>query len=344
MCIKDVRRYLVLSFFSFFILSFSNSFANSKSTLDTVREKGHVTCGINQALIGFSTIDEKGIAKGLDVDVCRAVAAAVFGDKDKVKFKPLSAITRFTALQSGEVDVLTRNSTHTLQRGTKLGLNFGPVNFYDGQRIMVPKTLGITSAMELDGASICILQGTTTELNITDFFRKHKMKYKPIAYEDINEVKKSFFNERCDVYTGDGSEVASIRMESGKPENYVVLPEVISKEPLAPVVRHGDDQWLDVVSYAFYAMINAEELNINSTNIETIAKTTTDPKIKRFLGLIPGNGKYLGLPEDFAFQIIKQVGNYGESYDRHVGTPLALARGLNELWVNGGLMYSPPFK
>lgn len=311
-------------------------------TLNTVKKRGHLVCGVNTSLLGFSSFNKNGQMEGLDVDLCKAIAAAIFGDKEKVSFKPLSAAQRFTALQSGEVDVLTRNTTRTLSRDTQLGLDFGPVNFYDGQRFMVRKDLEVSHISELDGASICIQQGTTTEQNISDYFRAHNLEFEPVVFEDINEAKKTFFSKRCDAYTGDGSEMASVRMESENPADYMLLEEVISKEPLAPVVRHGDDQWLDIISYALFAMINAEELGIESNNVDDF-KSSLNPKIKRLLGITKGNGEALGLREDFAYQIIKQVGNYGESYAKNIG-PLEVPRGLNQLWTDGGLMYSPPFK
>ncbi len=339
-----LRHFFTLVISSAFIFtSFYHHNAQAGSLYEVIKKRGHVICGVNTGLVGFAAFNSKGKMEGLDIDLCHAIAAAVFGDKEKVKFKALSATQRFTALQSGEVDVLTRNTTRTLSRDSSLGLNFGPVNFYDGQRFMVHADLGVTSAKELEGATICIMQGTTTEQNAADYFRAEGIKLTPVVYEDINEVRKAFFSRRCDVYTGDGSELVSAKMESEKPENYSILEEVISKEPLAPAVRHGDDQWYDVVSYAQLAMVNAEELGISSQNVDEMLKSG-NPKIKRLLGVIKGNGKALSLPEDFAYQVIKQVGNYGESYDRHIGEPLELARGLNALWKEGGLMYSPPFK
>lgn len=322
------------------LLFFSS--AQASMTLNTVKKRGYLVCGVNTSLLGFSSFNKNGQMEGLDVDLCKAIAAAIFGDKEKVSFKPLSAAQRFTALQSGEVDVLTRNTTRTLSRDTQLGLDFGPVNFYDGQRFMVRKDLEVSHISELDGASICIQQGTTTEQNISDYFRAHNLEFEPVVFEDINEAKKTFFSKRCDAYTGDGSEMASVRMESENPADYMLLEEVISKEPLAPVVRHGDDQWLDIISYALFAMINAEELGIESNNVDDF-KNSLNPKIKRLLGITKGNGEALGLREDFAYQIIKQVGNYGESYAKNIG-PLEVPRGLNQLWTDGGLMYSPPFK
>ncbi len=317
----------------------------SGETLDAVRAKGYVTVGVNGSLFGFGQPDAKGVWKGLDVDTGRAIAAAVFGDANKVKFIPLTAVQRFTALQSGEIDVLCRNATRTLSRDTSMGLNFVAVNYYDGQGFMVAKKLGVKSAKELDGATVCVLPGTTTEQNVADFFRTHGMKWKPVVIEQTAELAKAFFAGRCDVLTSDASQLAGIRAVAPNPNSYIILPEIISKEPLAPAVRHGDDQWRDIVDYAVLAMINAEELGITSQNVDAMLKSK-NPKIKRFLGVIKGNGKALGLDEKFAYNIVKQVGNYGEVFARNVGvnTKLGLKRGLNALWTKGGLMYSPPFK
>ena len=317
----------------------------SAGTLDDVKAKGFVQVGVNGELFGFGKPDEKGVWRGLDVDTGRAIAAAVFGDAEKVKFTPLTAVTRFTALQSGEIDVLCRNATRTLTRETSLGLNFAQVNYYDGQGFLVPKSLGVKSAKELDGAAVCVLPGTTTELNVADFFRANGMKMKPVVIENTAELAQAFFAGRCDCLTSDASQLAGTRAVAPNPDDYVILPEIISKEPLAPAVRHGDDQWYDIVNFSVLAMIEAEELGIDSKNVDEKLKST-DPIVQRFLGVSPGNGKALGLDEKYAYNIIKQVGNYGEIFERNVGkdTPLKLERGLNALWTNGGLMYSPPFK
>lgn len=314
-------------------------------TLDDVRAKGFIQAGVNGDLFGFAKPDEKGVWKGLDVDTARAIAAAVFGDADKIKYTPLTAKTRFTALQSGEVDVLTRNATQTLSRDTDLGLDFAQVNFYDGQGFLVPKQLGVSSATELDGASVCVLPGTTTEQNAADYFRVQNMKMNPVVIENTAELAKAFFAGRCDCMTSDASQLAGIRAVAPNPADYVILPEIISKEPLAPAVRHGDNQWKDIVNYSVLALIEAEELGISSANVDEML-SSTDPKIQRFLGVTPGNGQALGLDEKWAYNIIKQVGNYAEVFERNVGvdTPLMIERGLNALWTNGGLMYSPPFK
>ncbi len=314
-------------------------------TLDDVRAKGFIQAGVNGEVFGFGKPDEKGVWRGLDVDTARAIAAAVFGDANKVKYTPLTAKTRFTALQSGEIDVLTRNCTQTLGRDTALGLDFVLVNYYDGQGFLVPKKLGVKSAKELDGAAVCVLPGTTTEMNLADYFRVNGMKMKPVVIESTADLSKAFFAGRCDVLTSDASQLAAHRAVAPNPKAYIILPELISKEPLAPGVRHGDNQWKDIVNYSVLTMINAEELGITSKNVDKMLKSK-DLKIKRFLGVSPGNGKALGLDEKFAYNIIKQIGNYGEVFERNIGvnTPLGIERGLNALWTNGGLMYSPPFK
>jgi len=314
-------------------------------TLDDVKAKGFISVGVNEGLFGFSKPDKKGEWRGLDVDTARAISVAVFGTPDKLKFVPLTAKTRFTALQSGEIDVLTRNATRTLGRETALGLAFAQVNYYDGQGFLVPKKLGLKSALELDGATVCVLPGTTTELNVADYFRANGMTMKPVVIESTPELAAAFFAGRCDVLTSDASQLASTRTIAPKPDDYEILPEIISKEPLCPAVRHGDDQWYDNVNFSVLAMIAAEELGVTSKNVDAMLKSK-DPKIQRFLGVLPGNGKALGLDEDWAYKIVKFVGNYGEVFERNVGvnTPLNIERGLNALWTKGGLMYAPPFK
>ena len=314
-------------------------------TLEEVRGRGHIIAGVNGGVFGFSMPDDKGVWKGLDVDTARAIAAAVFGDANKVKFSALTAVQRLPALQAKEIDVLCRNTTQTLTRETTNGLNFVHVNYYDGQGFLVPKKLGIKSAMELEGATVCVLPGTTTEMNAADFFRTKKMKWKPVVIEQTAELNKAFFAGRCDVLTSDMSQLAAQRSVSPNPADYVLLPEIISKEPLAPVVRHGDDQWYDIVNFTVMALINAEELGITSKNVDQMAKSD-NPGIQRFLGVSPGMGKALGLDEKWAYNIIKQVGNYGEIYERNVGpnTQLGLERGLNDLWTKGGIMYAAPFR
>ncbi len=321
------------------------SVAMAGETLEAVRARGVIIAGVNGGVFGFSMPDEKGVWKGLDVDTAKAVAAAVFGDASKVQFTALTAVQRLPALQSKEIDVLVRNTTQTLTRETVNGLNFTHVNYYDGQGFMVPKKLGIKSAMELDGATICVLPGTTTEMNAADFFRANKMRWKPVVIEQTAELSKAFFAGRCDCLTSDASQLAAHRSVATNPDDYVILPEIISKEPLAPVVRHGDDQWYDIVNWTVMALIEAEELGINSKNVDEMLKST-NPQIQRILGVTPGMGKALGLDEKWAYNIIKQVGNYGEIYERNVGpnTPLGLPRGLNDLWTRGGIMYAAPLR
>ena len=328
---------------SLLLLANSTAFAQ---TLEAVQEKDFIQCGVSQGLPGFSNPDEDGNWSGIDVDFCRGVAAAVFGDPDKVKYTPLSAKERFTALQSGEVDILSRNTTWTLTRDSALGLNFAGINYYDGQGFMVREDLGVNSALELDGASVCTNIGTTTELNLADYFRANDMDYELVAFEKADEVVAAYDAGRCDVYTTDQSGLAAQRLKLTEPDAHKVLPEVISKEPLGPVVRHGDDQWLDIVKWTLYAMIEAEELGVNSANVEQMKAESENPSIKRLLGTEGEMGEALGLPNQWAYNVIAQVGNYGEIYERNVGieTPLGLERGLNALWKNGGLMYAMPIR
>ncbi|MCH8532220.1 MAG: amino acid ABC transporter substrate-binding protein [Saccharospirillum sp.] len=314
------------------------------ATFDAIKSQGYIQCGVNTSLPGFSApID--GVWQGLDVDLCRGIAAAVFGDADAVRYTPLTAAQRFTALQSGEVDVLSRNTTWTLTRDTALGLNFAGVNYYDGQGFMVRADLGVNSATQLDGAAICVEPGTTTELNLADYFRAQGMSFEPVVIENTAEATAAFFSGRCDVYTTDMSGLASARnVDAENPADYLILPEVISKEPLGPAVRHGDDQWMDVVRWTLTAMIEAEEYGITSENVDEMRDTSTNPGIRRLLGVTPGMGEALGVSEDWAYNIIKQVGNYGESYQTNVTDLLGLDRGLNALWTEGGLMYAYPVR
>jgi len=309
----------------------------SADTLDSVKSKGFLQCGVSTGLPGFSNADKSGNWKGLDVDVCRAVAAATLGDANKVKFTPLTAKERFTALQSGEIDLLSRNTTWTLTRDASLGLNFAGVNYYDGQGFMVSKNLGVKSALELDGAAVCLQAGTTTELNLADYFRENGMKYKAITYDTSDATVKGFEAGRCDVLTSDQSQLYALRIKLKDPKSAIVLPEVISKEPLGPVVRQGDDKW-----WSLFAMVNAEEMGVTSKNVDSM-KSSKNPGIARLLG---GQGEKLGLSDDWAYNIIKQVGNYGESFERNVGmgSPLKISRGLNALWKKGGLQYAPPIR
>jgi general L-amino acid transport system substrate-binding protein len=313
--------------------------------LASVQKKGFLHCGVNTGLPGFSHADEKGNWTGLDVDLCRAVAAAVLGDAGKVKYTPLTAKERLTAVQSGEVDLLSRNTTWTLTRDTSLGLNFAGINYYDGQGFLVSKALGVKSAKELDGAAVCILAGTTTELNLADYFRTHGMAYQPVVFDTGDQTVKGFEAGRCDVLTSDQSQLYGLRVKLAKPEDAVVLPDVISKEPLGPVVRQGDDAWFNIVRWTLFAMINAEELGVTSANVEEM-KSSSNPEIRRLLGLEGSLGKGLGLAEDWAYQVVRQVGNYGESFARNVGggSPLKIERGLNALWRDGGLQYAPPIR
>ncbi len=319
--------------------------AASAGTIEDVKAKGYVQCGVSQGLPGFSNPDDKGNWTGLDVDVCRAVAAAVFGDASKVKYTPLSAKERFTALQSGEIDMLSRNTTWTATRDTALGLNFAGVNYYDGQGFMVRKSLGISSALELSGAAVCTNTGTTTELNVADYFRSNKMPYEIVAFEKSDEVVQAYNAGRCDVYTTDASGLYAQRLKLTKSSDHIVLPEIISKEPLGPVVRQGDDKWFNLVKWSLFAMVNAEEMGVTSANVDEMKKST-NPAIRRLLGIEGKFGENLGVGNDWVYNIVKQVGNYGESFERNVGpkTPLGIARGTNALWSKGGLQYAPPIR
>lgn len=320
--------------------------AKAGQTFDTVKARGVVTCGVHTGLGGFGAPDDKGQWAGLDVDVCRAVAAAMFNDASKVKYVPLSAQQRLTALQSGEIDLLSRNTTWTLTRDTANGLNFTATNFYDGQGFLVAKKLGVKSAKELNGATVCVQTGTTTELNLADFARANKLDIKPVTIENFDEAASAFVSGRCDAMTSDTSQLAAIRAnQTPNPDDYIILPELISKEPLSTAVRHGDDQWFDLVKWSFYAMVEAEERGITSKNVDEQLKSP-DPNVQRLLGVTPGMGKSLGVSEQWAYSIIKQVGNYGESFERNVGkgSKLKLDRGLNALWNKGGLMYAMPVR
>jgi general L-amino acid transport system substrate-binding protein len=320
--------------------------AQAGPTLDKVKQNGQISCGVPTGIAGFAAPDSQGRWAGFDVDVCRALSAAIFGVADKVKYVPLTAQQRFTALQSGEVDLLSNNTTNTLQRDTALGLNFAPVVFYDGQGFMVPKKLGVKSAKELKGATICVQPGTTTELNLADYFRANKMEFKPVVIEKRDEALNAFFSGRCDVYTGDSSALNADRLsQASNPDDYMILPERISKEPLAPVVRHGDEEWNDIVRWVVFALIEAEEKGVTSKNVDEMVKSE-DPNIKRMLGVTPGMGKALGLDEKWAYNEIKLVGNYGEIFDRTLGkdTELKFERGLNDLWTRGGLLYAIPIR
>ncbi len=315
------------------------------ATLDTVKQRGSLSCGGNGQLPGFGLPDTQGNWTGLDVDFCRAIAAAIFNDPTKVKFVALTARDRFTALQTGDVNVLARNTTWTISRDTQLGLNATGINYYDGQGFMVRKSLKVNSALELNDAAICVQQGTTTELNLADYFRANRMRLKTVTFATIDEALKAYESGRCDAYTTDASGLYGSRLKLARADDHVVLPEIISKEPLAPFVRHGDDQWFDIVKWVHYAMLNAEEFNITKTNVNEQLKSE-NPEIKRLLGREGNFGEQLGLTKDWVYRIVKLVGNYGEVFERTVGqgSPLRIARGLNALWSKGGLQYAPPIR
>lgn len=325
-------------------LVISAGFAQA-STKEEVQKRGELQCGVSTGLPGFSIADEKGVWTGIDVDVCKAIAAATLGDATKIKYVPLNAKERFTALQSGEIDALVRGTTWTLTRDSSLGLNFTGVNYYDGQGFLVSKKLGVKSALELDGAAVCIQSGTTSELNLADYFKENSMTYKAVVFDTHDATATAFDNGRCDVLTSDQSQLYGLRTHLAKPEDAEVLPEVISKEPLGPVVRQGDDAWFNVVKWSLNAMIEAEELGVTQANVDSM-KSSKSPAIRRLLGLEGIAGKGLGLSDDWAYQIIKQVGNYGEIFKRNVGadSPLKIERGLNALWSKGGIMYAPPVR
>jgi len=320
--------------------------AAQASTLDTVKARGVVQCGTTTGFAGFSAPDDKGEWRGLDIDLCKAIAAAVFGDATRFKAVPLNAQQRFTALQSGEVDVLTRNTTVTQQRDTALGIIGAGINFYDGQGFLVPRSLDVDSALDLNGATICLQTGTSNENTLADWARGHNIQYTPVVFDQFNEVVNAFAAGRCDVFSTDASGLASIRISRlSNPDDYLVLPEIISKEPLGPFVRQGDDAWLNIVKWTFYAMLEAEEYGISQANVDEQLKSE-NPNVQRILGVTPGAGKNLGLDEKWAYNIVKQVGNYGESYARNVGenSPLQIPRGLNRQWYDGGLMYALPIR
>ncbi|MFN3575728.1 MAG: amino acid ABC transporter substrate-binding protein [Tabrizicola sp.] len=315
-------------------------------TLDDVKARGELICGSNTGLTGFGAPDANGNWAGFDVDLCRAVAAVVLGDATKVKFLPTTGETRFTALQSGEVDLLVRNSTWTFSRDTELALDFVAVNYYDGQGFMVKKDLGVSSAKELDGATVCIQTGTTTELNLADFFKQNNISYQPVTVADDSEAQRQYLAGACDAYTTDASGLAASRATMPDAENHIILPEIISKEPLGPVVRHGDNQWGDIVRWTYYALLIAEEKGITSANVNEVAASSTDEEVKRLLGVSGDMGAKLGVANDAFKNAIAAVGNYGEIFARNIGegTTINLARGLNALWTQGGLQYAPPFR
>ena len=320
--------------------------AASAATLDDVKGRGHLQCGVNTGTLGFGALDEASNDwKGFDVDYCRALAVAIFNDPKAVQFTPLTAAERFTALQSGEVDVLFRNTTWTMSRDTQQGLTFTGVNYYDGQGFMVRKELNVDSATKLGGASVCVQTGTTTELNLADYFAANNMQFTPVVFEELAEVNAAYDSGACDAYTTDASGLAATRLTLANPDDHVVLPEIISKEPLGPVVRQGDEQWFMIVRWLHFALLNAEEAGVTSANVEEM-KSSADVSIKRLLGTEGEFGKGLGLDNAWAANVIKAMGNYGEIFDRNIGpsTPLALQRGKNALWTDGGLQYAPPIR
>ena len=325
---------------------FAAPLAHAGKTLDTIKQRGQVICGINVGLAGFAAIDSQGKWNGFDVDICRAIAAAVLGDADKVKWVPLNAQQRFTALQSGEIDILSRNTTWTLTRDVSLGLHFIGVTYYDGQGFMVPKKLKVTSAKQLKNASICVQSGTTTEKNLTDYFKSINVPIKTVVFEGLEASLKAFFSGRCQAYTTDASALASLRnKEAPKPDDYVILPELISKEPLGPAVRRGDDEWFAIAKWVVFALMEAEEYGIKQSNVDA-EKQSTNPAVQRLLGTTEDTGKLLGLDKEWAYRAIKAVGNYGEIFERNVGpkSVLKLPRGVNNLWNKGGLIYAPPIR
>jgi len=319
----------------------------SAATLDDVKARGALNCGVTTGVVGFAAPDANGVWEGIDVSVCRAVAAAIFGDSDAVEFIPTTGKTRFTALASGEIDMLARNTTWTLSRDVDLKFEFTGINYYDGQGFMVPRNLGVSSATELDGATVCIQTGTTTELNLADYFRANGMSYEPVPIETAAEAQQQYIAGACDVYTTDASALAATRSSFETPADHILLPEIVSKEPLGPLVRHGDNDWGDIVRWTLNALITAEELGVTSANIAELSAAPTDsPEVNRLLGTEGELGAMLGLPADWAKQAIMSDGNYGEIFEKHIGesTPVGLARGLNALWTQGGLLYSPPFR
>ncbi len=320
--------------------------AAGAQTLDAVKERGSLACGISTGLVGFASQDAQGQWQGFDVAICQAVAAAIFGDANAVEYTPVTNQVRFEVLNSGDIDMLSRNTTWTFSRDVDLKLTFAGVNYYDGQGFMVPTALNVSSAKDLNGATICIQKGTTTELNLADYFRANNIDYQPVPISTASEAQQQYLAGACDVYTTDASGLAATRAAFEAPGDHVILPEIISKEPLGPLSRHGDDEWADVVRWSLNALIAAEELGITSANVEELAAGTDNPEINRMLGTEGNLGEMLGVPSDFVVQIIKATGNYGEIFERFIGenTPIGLARGLNAQWTDGGLLYAPPFR
>ena len=340
-----MRKFLAIAAASAVALAGMAGAALAQKTLEAVKARGNLSCGVGTGTPGFAFPDDKGNWSGLDVDFCRAMAAAIFNDPKKVSFKPLTAKERFTALQSGEVDVLSRTTTWTMSRDSQMGLSFAGVMYYDGQGLMVPKKLGVKSAKELNGASVCVATGTTTELNLADYFRQNNMTYKPVVFEKADEVNAAYDAGRCDVYTTDQSSLYAQRLRLKQPTDHVVLPEVISKEPLGPAVRQGDDKWFTLTKWVYFALLDAEEAGITNKNVDEMLKSS-NPEVRRMLGVEGEFGKAIGLEKDWVVRIMKGTGNYGEIYERNVGpnTPLKIARGINNLWSKGGLQYAPPIR
>jgi general L-amino acid transport system substrate-binding protein len=328
-----------------FVAVLAAATAAGAATLDDVKARGTLNCGVTTGLAGFAAPDDQGKWKGLDVDMCRALAAAIFGDDTKVNYVPTNAKERFTALQSGEVDLLARNTTWTFSRDTDLGFEFIGTNYYDGQGFMVRKSLGVSSALELNGASVCVQTGTTTEKNLADYFRSNNLELKSVVFETNEQARQSYDEGRCDAYTTDASGLAAERSVLSVPDDHIILPEIISKEPLGPLVRHGDNAWGDIVRWTLNAMIIAEEFGITQANVDEM-KSSDNPEVRRLLGVEDKMAAMIGLNDDWAYNIVKLVGNYGESFEANVGlkTPLGLARGLNQLWSKGGILYAPPFR
>ena len=322
------------------------SSAHAGKTLDAVKSRGQVVCGVNTSAPGFSAADSQGKWTGLDVDFCRAVAAATLGDATKVKYVPLNSQQRFASLQAGEIDVLSRNSTWTLTRDASLGVVFAGINYYDGQGFMVPKKLKVDNVKKLNGATVCVQAGTTSEKNVADYYGANGLKYKPVVFDTAEAITSAFFAGRCQVYTTDMSDLAGARTKASAPDDFQILPQVISKEPLGPSVRRGDDEWFQIVRWTLFAMLEAEENGLTEANVDTQKTGSKDPAVQRFLGVSEDTGKLLGLDKEWAYRIVKQVGNYGESFERNLGpkTPLALPRGANNLWSKGGLMYAAPIR
>lgn len=317
--------------------------AQAGTTLDAIKSRGALRCGVNTGLLGFAAPDSKGVWKGIDVDYCRALASVILGDDSKVQYVPANAQNRFTLLQSGEVDILSRNTTWTSSRDTTLGAVFAGVWFYDGQGFMVRKELGVKSAKELDGATVCVQPGTTTEQNLSDWFRANKLTFKPVVITELPQVEQAYFSGRCDVYTTDQSGLAATRQKADKPDDHMILPEAISKEPLGPMLRRGDWEFFSLARWTLFGMIEAEELGITSANAAEMKKTSSDPSVQRLLGNTGDVGKGMGVDNDWLLRTIQKVGNYGEIYQRNIG-PLGIPRAANSLWTNGGLMYAMPIR